>query len=194
MLASIIKLIPTLKRSERFILGIDGLSRSGKTTLVKQLLLKLQENEIPCSLFHIDNHIVERKKRYHTGHEEWFEYYYLQWDINWLENYFFRLLKTNKELMLPFYKSETDCHETKYVTLPETGVIIIEGVFLQRREWKTYFDSILYLDCSREKRFSRETKETQQNLEKFQNRYWKAEEYYIQTVSPVKIANLVLHV
>lgn len=194
MLSSIIKLIPTLKQGERFLLGIDGLSRSGKTTLVKCVSEKLQEKDIPFSIFHIDDHIVERKKRYDTGHAEWFEYYYLQWDIDWLKNDFFRLLKTDEELMLPFYKSETDCHETKYVTLPETGVIIVEGVFLQRKEWKQYFDSVVYLDCPREKRFSRETNKTQQNLKKFQKRYWKAEEHYMQTESPATAANLILHV
>lgn len=194
MLLSIIKLIPELKQRERFLLGIDGLSRSGKTTLVKHVYEKLQEKDIPCSIFHIDDHIVERKKRYDTGHAEWFEYYYLQWNIDWLENNFFRLLKTDEELLLSFYKNDTDCHETKHVTLPETGVIIVEGVFLQRKEWKQYFDSVVYLDCPREKRFSRETNKTQQNLKKFQKRYWKAEEYYVQTESPAAAANLVLHV
>nr|WP_084158014.1 kinase [Bacillus manliponensis] len=193
LFSSIMQSIPTLQYGEKFILGIDGLSRSGKTTCVKHLGKELEKHEVPYVIFHIDDYIVERNKRYHTGREEWFEYCYLQWDIDWLQDYFFRLLKINNEITLPFYKDETDTHETKCVTLPKTGIIIIEGVFLQREEWKSYFDFVLYLDCPKEKQFLRERKETQQNIKKFQERYWKAEEYYIQAVSPAKVANLVLH-
>lgn len=56
-----------------FIVAVDGLGGAGKTTLVQQL--KHDLNGIVT--IHIDDHIVERKKRYHTGHDEWFEYYQL---------------------------------------------------------------------------------------------------------------------
>ncbi len=56
---------------KRFVLGIDGLSRLGKTTLVKQLEQKLKQKGASFYIFHIDDHIVERNKRYHTKFEEW---------------------------------------------------------------------------------------------------------------------------
>ncbi len=76
-------------RENRFILGIDGLSRSGKTTFVANLKENMKQESIPFHIFHIDDHIVERNKRYDTGFEEWYEYYYLQWDIEWLRQKFF---------------------------------------------------------------------------------------------------------
>lgn len=88
-----------------FIVAIDGLSGAGKTTLVHQL-----KNEIDnVVVIHIDDHIVEKERRYHTGHAEWFEYYQLQWDTAYLkENLFEKLHHNEKQLHLPFYNKEED--------------------------------------------------------------------------------------
>jgi uridine kinase len=48
------------------------------------------------------------------------------------------------------------------------------------------------LDCPRSKRFVRESEEAQENLSKFTNRYWKAEDFYLSTVSPKEQADLVI--
>ncbi|MGZ7148958.1 kinase [Bacillus sp. BC08] len=179
-------------KENRFILGIDGLSRSGKTTFVANLKENMKQESIPFHIFHIDDHIVERNKRYHTGYEEWHEYYYLQWDIEWLRQKFFQKLQTETKLNLPFYHNVADLCEMKKVQIPIVGVIVIEGVFLQRKEWRDFFHYIVYLDCPREIRFLRESEETQKNLSKFENRYWKAEDYYLETELPKERADLVI--
>ena len=51
------------------------------------------------------------------------------------------------------------------VQIPIVGVIVIEGVFLQRKEWRDFFHYMVYLDCPRETRFLRESpKRTFQSL------------------------------
>ncbi|HHT7191204.1 TPA: kinase [Bacillus cereus] len=191
---SMSELINRMKRHKenRFILGIDGLSRSGKTTFVKNLKENMKQEGIPFHVFHMDDHIVERNKRYHTGYEEWYEYYYLQWDIEWLRQKFFQKLQNETKLKLPFYNNQTDSCEMKKVQIPIVGVIVIEGVFLQRKEWRDFFHYMVYLDCSRETRFLRESEETQKNLSKFENRYWKAEDYYLEVELPRDWADLVI--
>lgn len=188
------ELINVMKKHKenRFILGIDGLSRSGKTTFVTNLKENMKQESIPFHIFHIDDHIVERNKRYQTGYEEWYEYYYLQWDIESLRQKFFQKLQNETKLKLPFYNNETDSSEMKKVQIPIVGVIVIEGVFLQRKEWREFFHYMVYLDCPRETRFLRESEETQKNLSKFENRYWKAEDYYLESETPQKRANLVI--
>lgn len=179
-------------KENRFILGIDGLSRSGKTKFVTNLKENMKQESIPFHIFHIDDHIVERNKRYDTGYEEWYEYYYLQWDIEWLQQKFFQKLQTETKLKLPFYNDVTDSCEMKKVQIPIVGVIVIEGVFLQRKEWRDFFHYMVYLDCTRETRFLRESKETQKNISKFENRYWKAENYYLETELPKERADLII--
>ncbi|MBM7585792.1 uridine kinase [Bacillus pakistanensis] len=191
-ITTLIQRLPNLESGSRFILGVDGLSRSGKTTFVKSLSMKLEEQSTQFCIFHMDDYIVERKKRYNTGHEEWFEYYSLQWDIDWLKHNFFVKLKGSDQLTLPFYDPQTDTHGHKNIILPKTCLIIIEGVFLHRREWRDYFDYSVYLDCPWDKRFLRESEQTQKNMAKFENRYWKAEEYYLKLEDPENGADLVL--
>ena len=189
---TLLNIISTFDSNQRCILGLDGLSRSGKTTLSKKLCERLKERNIPYQLLHLDDYIVEREKRYQTGNEEWIEYYQLQWDVKWLTQHFFGNLKLSNELNLPFYDVESDTSKMKTIQLPVQGVIVIEGVFLQRKEWRSFFDRVVYLDCPRSKRFVRESEVAQENLSKFTNRYWKAEDYYLSTVSPKEQADLVI--
>ncbi|MGP0580468.1 kinase, partial [Paenibacillus peoriae] len=81
----------------------------------------MKQESIPFHIFHIDDHIVERNKRYDTGFEEWYEYYYLQWDIEWLRQKFFRKLQNETKLKLPFYNDKTDSCEMKKVQIPIVG-------------------------------------------------------------------------
>lgn len=182
----------TVKQGERLIVAIDGLSRSGKTTLVKKLGNLLKNMDRSYYILHIDDFITERSKRYNTGNDEWYEYYTLQWDVHWLEKHLFNKLPGSTILSLPFYDSETDRQVLKEVAIGNASVIIVEGVFLLREQWRNAFNYAVYLDCPRDVRFSRESSPTQKNLQKFEQRYWKAEDFYLATESPKDKADLII--
>ncbi len=76
-------------QNKPFLIALDGLSGSGKTTLVHQLKSNFDDTVV----IHIDDHVVENAKRYNTGHEEWFEYYHLQWDTIYLRDNLFKKAK-----------------------------------------------------------------------------------------------------
>ncbi|KMM38221.1 kinase [Guptibacillus hwajinpoensis] len=185
-------LLQSRKSDHPLIIGIDGLSRSGKTTFVHQIENELIQKNVRYHTFHIDDHIVERRKRYNTGKDAWIEYYFFQWDIEWLTNYFFLLMKERMMLTLPYYDNLKDVQKLQSVDLAEVELIIVEGVFLQREEWREFFDRVLFLDCPREKRFARENERVKTELEKFQTRYWKAEEFYMTKVNPIEKANFTI--
>ncbi|SDM41975.1 kinase [Sediminibacillus halophilus] len=191
-ISNVVKMFPAVEQNQKVVIGIDGLSRAGKTTFVSSIERDMQEKKIPVCIFHIDDYIVERKRRYHTGYEAWYEYYYLQWDINYLRKYLFERLKETKELQLRTYDDLADTQSLQTIKLLDTCLIIIEGVFLQRKEWRKYYDFMIYLDSPREKRFHRESQTTRNNIEKFEKRYWKAEDYYMETVSPIENADIVV--
>ena len=177
---------------QRFILGIDGLSRAGKTSFTNRMKQLLGEKNVSMHTFHIDDFIVDKAKRYRTGHKEWIEYYNLQWDVEWLTEHFFTKLKENDVLNLPFYNHSTDKQIWQMTNIASANLIIIEGIFLQRPEWRKLLDFVIYLDSSRETRFGRENENTQKNIHKFKTRYWKAEDYYLHTVNPLMQADLVI--
>jgi uridine kinase len=182
----------SVKQGEQLVVAIDGLSRAGKTTLVKKLGNLLKKMDRSYYILHIDDFITERSKRYNTGNDEWYEYYTLQWDVPWLEEHLFNKLPGSRILSLPFYDSETDRQVLKEVEIGHVSVIILEGVFLLREQWRNAFDYAVYLDCPRDVRFSRESSSTQENLQKFKQRYWKAEDFYLETVSPMDKADLII--
>lgn len=191
-LKELLHILPELQPGERKIIGIDGLSRSGKTTLSEGLSNYLIEKELPHHIFHIDDFVVERAKRYGTGHEEWFEFYCIQWDVDWLRQNFLDQLRGAEELRLPLYDRETDTRTTQHVELPPSCLIFVEGVFLQRHEWRNFFDLMVYVDCPEDIRLERELRTLSKSMEQLENRYHKAEDYYLKTVNPKQRADLVI--
>ncbi|WP_313800785.1 kinase [Cytobacillus sp.] len=182
-----------------FIVAIDGLSGSGKTTLVHQIGNELRDNDCKVFIIHIDDHIVERSRRYDTGFDEWYEYYFLQWDIEKLSTQFFQKLHNNsKEVSLPFYDQSTDSLTTRQLSFTNNTVILIEGIFLQRKEWKSFYDYILFLKCPREVRCERVLKrdmyigDLEKRQNKYKRRYWPGEDYYLQAVKPIVHADIVI--
>ncbi len=186
------EIMRSVDHDRRFIIGIDGLSRSGKTTFVKKFSAMLEEKGLQNITIHLDDHIVERTKRYATGEEEWLEYYSLQWDVDLLKESLFGNLVHSNEMLLPFYDEMLDRTMLKKLDLTGMKIVIVEGVFLQREEWKKYLDYTVFIDCPRNVRFARESLQTQQNIKKFKNRYWKAEDYYLERVKPVEKADNVI--
>jgi uridine kinase len=178
-----------------FIIAIDGLGGAGKTTFVNELKNRLKN----ILVIHIDDHIVERSKRYDTGHEQWYEYYQLQWDTVYLEEQLYKRIHQNDEhLYLPFYNKNQDTCTNKTIHLSPDHIVLIEGVFLLREEWKHYYDFIIFLDCPKEIRYERVLERdtyignVTERLKKYQERYWIAEDYYLTKQSPLKLAHSVI--
>lgn len=186
--------------NRRFIVGIDGLGGAGKTTVAKELQHALELTNHQVYTFHLDDHIVETHKRYGTGNDEWFEYYFLQWDIGLIETELFKKLHESDPITLPFYHSPTDAVTRKPLSISSTAIILIEGIFLQRSEWRRYVDYMIYIDCLHELRAERVLDrdlylgDDQERLDKYKRRYWLAEDYYVDEVDPIGNADYIYRV
>lgn len=188
-------------QSRPFIIGIDGLGGSGKTSLALQLKNELISSDYEILILHIDDYIVEKEKRYETGFEEWYEYYYLQWDVELIKIALFNNLKKNiRQLTLPFYDKSMNTILKQIMDVPPNGIIIIEGVFLQRQEWRSFFDYMIFLDCNHELRSKRVLRRDQYlgdynaRIEKYKRRYWLAEDFYLQNENPIGYADYIYRV
>lgn len=178
------------------IVGIDGLGGSGKTTLAKKLSQDLNKQNYEEVIIHMDDYIVERNKRYQTGYAEWYEYYYLQWNIEMLKNVLFHRLKNNySKLTLPFYDEKTDSISTKIMKVNPNSIVLIEGVFLQRKEWREFFDFLIFIDCPHKLRIERVLNrdlyigDYQARINKYKKRYLLGEEHYLNIANPIENAD-----
>ncbi|PKR76782.1 uridine kinase [Halalkalibacillus sediminis] len=189
-------------RKRPFIVAIDGLSGSGKTTLASLLQRELTEkHKYNVSIIHIDDHIEKRDKRYNTGREEWYEYYFLQWDISSIQKRLFIPLHRNcSELYLPFYNQPTDTTSNREIPTNNVDIIIIEGIFLQRNEWMSFYDFTVFLDCPRAIRYQRVLDRDsyignlEERLHKYKRRYWAGEDFYMKNEQPIEKADKVYEV
>ncbi|NMH67948.1 uridine kinase [Bacillus sp. RO3] len=179
-------------------MGIDGLGGSGKTTLSKQMCHKLKAANFESFILHIDDYIVHKENRYQTGWEEWYEYYFLQWDLERLQKELFEKIHHNVRLLtLPYYDHLANTLLDEKVNVPPNAIVIIEGVFLQRKEWRRYFDFMIYLSCSHKLRSKRVLNRDTYlgdygaRLEKYEKRYWSAENYYLQNEDPMGKADYI---
>jgi len=178
-----------------FLVAIDGLSGAGKTTLVEQLR-GTAPNEV---VLHIDDFIVERHRRYGTRQSEAMEYYELQWDVDLLVETLFKPLREGETtLTLPYYEQDRDEIVMRTIEVAVDALILIEGIFLLRDEWRAYFDYVVYLDCPQEVRYERVLHrdayigDLSERLAKYERRYWPGEAHYINTVNPQAQADQIV--
>lgn len=183
---------------QRMLLGIDGLSGAGKTTLVQGLVAEMEARGMETAVLHIDDLITDRSTRYGTGQAEWYEHYRLQWDVDGIAENVFRAWKRgDRQLELDVYDYAKDSVHRQTMSVPQDGLLIVEGVYLQRQEWRGYFDYMLYIDCPRDIRFERVTRRGGQDLhdpariELYKRRYWAAEDHYVLTERPRERADFV---
>lgn len=182
-----------------YIVGIDGYSCGGKTSLTQNLRQWL-EVDYPVSIFHIDDHIRTRKHRYDTGYEQWYELYHLQWGTVYIKEALLKPLKNNSsQVKLQYYNKDKDSITENINNIMPKSIIIIEGVFLQRAEWRELFDYMVFVHCPREIRFQREIVRSNYKgnidelIDKYKERYWAAEDYYEKTYKPMDTADLIVN-
>ncbi|WP_391118201.1 kinase [Psychrobacillus sp. L3] len=197
---NIIEGIKQLQRIDRpHIVGLDGLSGAGKTSITEKVKTELMNEGYKIVVIHIDDLLEERAKRYNTGHPEWFEYYKLQWDVQYIKNNLFKAAheKVNP-INLKLYDREQDQCYSKWIDLEQITLIFIEGIFLQRKEWRAYFDYMIFLDCPKDVRYHRVLQrdayigDMNDRLNKYERRYWKGEEFYLIEVDPLKKSDIII--
>ncbi len=183
-----------------YIIGVDGLGGSGKSTLVNSLKSQLQNENYSSYVLHIDDFIHPKCIRYDISKEEWYCYYNVQWRYDYVVKEILSPIKNGEiiDKQIEIYDKENDRYITQRVNLVHSSVLILEGIFLQRKELKAYLDFIIYLDVPQKVRLNRVLARDgyMGGLEdikcKYEKRYFPAEEKYILEYSPIENADFVL--
>lgn len=182
-----------------YIIGIDGLGGAGKSTLVNSLKLQLRNKNYNSYVLHIDDFIYPKCIRYNLSKEEWDCYYNVQWRYDYLVKEILAPIKNGEiiDKKIEIYNRENDEYFTQRVNLAHGSVLILEGIFLQRKELKDYLNFVIYLDVAKEVRLNRVLARdgyiggVEDIKCKYEKRYFPAEERYISEYSPIETADFV---
>ena len=191
----------TKKSSKRvYVIGIDGLGGAGKSTVSNSLQLKLQNKGYETYVLHMDDFIHTKQIRYNGSKEEWYCYYNIQWRYDYLVKKILLPIKDGSKInkLIELYDKENDNYILEAVDILQGSILILEGIFLQRKELKGYLDYIIYIDVPKKLRLKRVLERDSyigkigDIKNKYNIRYFPAEERYLSEYCPIENANLVL--
>ncbi len=131
----------------RFIIGIDGPSASGKSTLANELIGYLNNTEIIC----MDNFYKPGELRNEADRINEIGSYF---DWRRLEKQVLIPFKNNLDIVYDNYDWMTDrISGSKHISRKHN--IIVEGVYSIRKELANYYNYKIWIDCPYETRLQR---------------------------------------
>lgn len=188
-----------LKPDRTLIIGIDGLGGAGKSTISEAVYGQLCKDGYNVTLLHIDDFIHPRSVRYNDNYTEWECYYNIQWRYDYLVDEVIQPIKSGVfKGAIELYDKENDTYYLSNADIPVESVVIVEGVFLQREELRDLFDFMIYIDISESVRLERVLErdgyigDKEQIKEKYDNRYFPAERYYVEKCLPAMNADYII--
>jgi uridine kinase len=133
-----------------FVIGINGIDASGKTTFAESLSRFLLTKGYSTQLVHVDDFHNEKAIRYCDG-DEASNFYRRSFNFERLESLILKPIveigHLDTELILLDLESDQYSLKRQYKVSPST-IVIVEGVFLFKRELRHYFDLAIFLHSS----------------------------------------------
>lgn len=183
-----------------WIIGIDGLGGAGKSTISETLCKKLEDNDYHIILLHIDDFINVREVRYNSAYPAWQCYYELQWRFDYFLDVINEIKNSKKDYInIELYDKDHDTYFQQRFAIQNNTIVIVEGVFLQKKEFNKIFDYMIYIDIPEKVRLQRVLKrdtyigDEQQIIDKYENRYFPAEHKYIEEYQSQNNADFVIN-
>ncbi|UCC17313.1 MAG: hypothetical protein JSU58_01860, partial [Dehalococcoidales bacterium] len=176
-----------------FILGITGIDASGKTKFTDRLDNFLSDKAYPVQKIHIDDFHNPINIRY-SGENDADNYFNLSFNIDTIID---ELLIPSREYgtlstELTVLDLETDSFRNKrsYSISPDT-IVLIEGVFLFRKELSPYIDYYVYLEISFEECLKRGLARGGEE-KRYHTKYIPAQEKHLAEYPPSEHADIII--
>ena len=190
------------KIDKRAIIAIDGIDASGKTNFSSRLKSELAKSNIIAEIISIDDFHNEKKTRYKKGRHSPIGFYLDSYNYStFLEQTIVPFKKQKTTITSKYFDLEKDKIQIEQINLKSIKMLIVEGIFLHRKELNKYWDYSIYLDITFEEGLKRnierdKTATTNQKIktltEKYNTRYKAGQLIYLEQNQPQSKANLII--
>ena len=184
------------QKDKAFIIGINGIDCSGKSTFATALDSWLRARGCPTQLITLDDFHNPKAIRY-AGKNPAGNYFNNSFDINLLTEKLLKPIHEQRPVSaeLTLLNLQTDQYDTvRNYNINQDTIVILEGVFIFRKELSLYLDYKVYLDIPYEESKRRaNARDTQETVEKYDAKYLPAQAEYIKQYTPIAIADMVIN-
>ncbi len=188
------------KEERPFLVGINGIGKSGKTRFSERLAEQLRELGFQAELLSLDIFTAQKKTRKPKGYSEAEGFYYKHYDMDRLQEQLLRPLQGEQSptLQLDLFDTAKDkIAEKRSLALDRRSMVLLEGPFLFQEEFFAFFDFRIYLVTDFEKSLELELrgfegKDREKRKDEFIRRELAAQSIYLKQETPWKRAQLVL--
>jgi phosphoglycolate phosphatase-like HAD superfamily hydrolase/uridine kinase len=183
------------RKDKAFVIGINGIDGAGKTEFAEALGKNLKANGYETQLIHLDDFHNPRTIRY-SGSNQAESYYNKSFNIKLIVDKLLSPIKKKKPLSLNLkvLNLDTDKYEAEreYYVNQDT-IVILEGVFLYRKELASYTDYKVFLDIRPEESKRRAIiRDSEANVKKYDEKYLPAQVKYIEKYPPTKVVDMII--
>ena len=187
------------QENKAFVLGINGIDGSGKTEFAENFKKFLLLNKHKAQIINMDDFFNSKGERY-SGNNQVYNYFHKSFNIDILINELLMPIRKGKcfRKKLTLLNIKTNKYNTrKEYILENDTVVILEGIFLFRKELLNFIDYKIFLEISFQesmKRMKNRDIPIYGNimLEKISNKIFPAQKKYLGTYLPFKKANILI--
>ena len=192
----ILKEIETRKKKDRtFVVGITGIDCSGKSLFAESFEKFLISRGFETQMISIDDFHNPRAYRY-SGKDQIENYYNRSFDNKAIVE---KLLipvheKRSHSAKLTILNWQTDKYDIeKEFSFNQNTIVILEGVFLFRKELSPYIDYKVFIEIPFEESKRRaEIRDTEETLRKYVEKYLPAQRRYLNEFPPQETADMII--
>jgi uridine kinase len=183
------------QKDKAFVIGVNGIDGAGKTKFAEALNTYIKAQGLPTQLIQLDDFHNPKAIRY-AGNDQSDNYYNKSFNIGMIIEKLLTPIQKKKPISLELttldWQTDKYENERKYLIKPNT-IVILEGVFLFRKELAPYIDFKVFLDISPDESKRRALiRDPEADLKKYDAKYLPAQQKYLKEYPPIKVADIII--
>jgi uridine kinase len=128
------------------LVGIDGSDGSGKSYFASDLSSSLESNGLTALVVSLDDFLNPKSIRYRQGKQSSIGFYEDSYNLNAIvEGVLNPVVSDRNEVTKTQFDCEHDREDITRASLNYINIVIVEGLFVNRPDFKSYWDMSVYL-------------------------------------------------